>query len=192
MVSRLKTLFGIFFYISAVTLGGGLAMLPLMREEFVEKRGWLSDDEMVGTVAAIQSMPGIIACNMGVLLGYRVAGMAGALVSLVGSIIPPFLAIVILAHIVTRVRGHEVTDHIFLGVRAAVSALILCAVFNLGKKMFETEESRLRIFTWAVAGVSFVALAFLGANAVYVLAAGALLGWLCFIRSFAPRIGGVK
>ena len=76
--SKNITLFRVFFSISAVALGGGLTMLPIMSREFVEKRGWLSDNDMLDTVAVMQSLPGIISINMAVLIGYRVSGIAGA------------------------------------------------------------------------------------------------------------------
>ncbi len=179
MFTRLRTLFGIFFFLSLVTLGGGLAMLPAMRDEFVRKRGWMTDEEMVDTVAAMQSMPGIIACNMGVLLGYRIAGIPGALVSLLGGILPPFLAIVLVAGLVFRLRSLESVGHMFLGVRAAVSALILHAAFGLGRQVFSGAQGQAgRRFTGILTALSFLALGFLGMNAVYVLLAGGLAGWL--------------
>ena len=154
MLQRLRTLFGIFFFLSLVTLGGGLAMLPAMREEFVRKRGW------------------------GVLRGYRMAGLPGALVSWLGGILPPFLAIVLVAGLVFRLRAYAGVGHAFLGVRAAVSALILYAVVGLGRQVFSGKGGAARGFTWAVAALSFLSLAFLGANAVYVLLAGGVAGWL--------------
>ncbi len=175
---RLRELFRIFFVISLVTLGGGLAMLPAMREELVEKRKWVTDEEMMDTVAAMQSMPGIIACNIGVLLGYRVAGVLGAICALAGAVLPPFLAIVVLASLVAKIRTYEAVSHLFLGVRAGVAALILYASVSLAKQVFKGKEGLGRIFTWIVAMVSFVCLAFLGANAVLVLVVSAVLGWL--------------
>ena len=77
-LSKNITLFRVFFSISAVALGGGLTMLPIMSREFVEKRGWLSDNDMLDTVAVMQSLPGIISINMAVLIGYRVSGVLGA------------------------------------------------------------------------------------------------------------------
>lgn len=178
LLYRLRELFRIFFVISLVTLGGGLAMLPAMREELVEKRKWVTDEEMMDTVAAMQSMPGIIACNIGVLLGYRVAGVAGAFCALAGAVLPPFLAIVVLASLVAKIRTHEAVSHLFLGVRAGVAALILYASVSLAKQVFQGKEGLGRTCTWIVAAASFVCLAFLGANAVLVLLASAVLGWI--------------
>ena len=77
-MKRLSDLAWVFFWISTVTLGGGMAMLPLMDREFVEKRNYLSEQEMVDIVAVMQSLPGLIVVNMAVLIGYRVKGVVGA------------------------------------------------------------------------------------------------------------------
>ena len=131
------TLFWVFLSISAVALGGGLTMLPIMSREFVEKRNWLTDNDMVDTVAVMQSMPGIIAINMGVLIGYRVAGVIGAVFSVIGVILPPSIFILIIAMFMKSLSGSEPLDHIFLGVRAAVSAMILLSAIKMGKQIIK-------------------------------------------------------
>ena len=178
-LQRSRTLFGVFFYLSAVTLGGGLAMLPLIQQEFVEKRKWMTDDEMVDTVAAMQSMPGIIAMNMGVLIGYHCAGIFGALSAMLGGLLPPFLAIVALATIVAQLRQFAFVQHLFLGVRAAVAAMILLAVLPLGRQILKGDCFR-RAFSWIVAIASFIALVFFGVDAILVIVAGAILGLIAF------------
>lgn len=177
LILKLKTLFGVFCYLSAVTLGGGLAMLPPMREEFVEKRGWMSDDEMVDAVAAMQSMPGIIASNMGALIGYRIAGVPGAVAAVLGGLLPPFVVIVALAAVVARIQRYAAVQAVFSGVRAAVSALILLAVVSLSKKKIAGRRSA-RLFSGFLAAASFAALLVFEVNAVWVIVAGAALG-LC-------------
>ena len=92
LLHRLQVLFWVFLGISAVSLGGGLAMLPIMSREFVAKRQWLTNDDMIDTIALMQSLPGIIATNMAVLIGYRVAGIPGALAGSAGVALPPALA----------------------------------------------------------------------------------------------------
>ncbi len=174
---RIRTLFGVFCYLSAVTLGGGLAMLPPMREEFVEKRHWMSDDEMVDTVAAMQSMPGIIASNMGALIGYRIAGFPGAVSAILGGLLPPFIVIVALARIVERLQQYSAVQQVFAGVRATVSALILLAVISLSKKIFSGKAAA-RAFAAVLALSSFIALLYFEVNAIWVVIAGAILG-LC-------------
>ena len=92
---RLKVLFSAFFRISMVAVGGGLTMLPLIEAEFVEKRKWMTHDEMVDIVAVVQSMPGIIGCNMSVAIGKSIGGIPGILAATLGMAMPPFVVIVI-------------------------------------------------------------------------------------------------
>ena len=172
--SRLWSLLKIFFVLSAVTLGGGLAMLPLLHREFVERHRWLSDEDMVDTVAIMQTMPGIIAMNMGVLLGYRISGVAGACVAVLGSLLPPFLAIVILAPLFMALQGNPVVEQAFLGVRAAVCALILLAVIKLWRQIVKGP------FEIIMAILCFVALVFANVNAIWMIVFGALAGFVWF------------
>lgn len=161
-------------------------MLPLIRQEFVEKRKWMSDDQMVDTVAAMQSMPGVIATNMGVLIGYHCAGIPGALAAMAGGVLPPFLAIALLATVVSRLRQFAFVQHLFLGVRAAVAALILLAVVTLAKQILKGKHWQLT-FSWSVAIASFIALVFFGADAIWVIIAGAILGLATFSWSGDER-----
>ena len=172
--SRLWSLFKIFFVLSAVTLGGGLAMLAPLHREFVERRRWLSDEDMVDTVAIMQAMPGIIAMNMGVLLGYRIAGVAGAFIAVLGSLLPPFLAIVLLATIFMALQGNPVVEQAFLGVRAAVCALILLAVIKLCRQIIKGP------FEIILSILCFAALVFANVNAVWMIVFGAFAGFVWF------------
>jgi len=172
--SKIWSLFKIFFGLSAVTLGGGLAMLPLLHREFVERRRWLSDEDMVDTVAIMQAMPGIIAMNMGVLLGYRIAGIAGAMAAVLGSLLPPFLAIVLLATLFMTLQGNALVEQAFVGVRAAVCALILLAVIKLGRQILKGA------FEIILALFCFAALVFANVNAVWMVVLGALAGFVYF------------
>jgi chromate transporter len=169
---RLRVLFKVFFSISAVTLGGGIAMLPLLSREFVEKRDWMSQEDMLDTVAIMQAMPGIIATNMGVLIGHRCAGWRGALVALIASLLPPFLAIVLLAALIMAIQGTAAVQQAFLGVRAAVCGLILIAVLKLSRPVLRDW------FAIVVATGCFVALVFFNLNAVWLVIGGALAGLL--------------
>ncbi|MCQ2397067.1 MAG: chromate transporter [Lentisphaeria bacterium] len=163
-----------------MTLGGGLAMLPPIQEEFVEKRKWLSDEEMVDTVAAMQSMPGIIASKMAILLGFKMAGWAGGVAAFLGSILPPFIAIVALAKVVYSLRQYEIISNMFMGVRSAVVAMILMTVISTGRKILSNPDVRERAIACGIAGAGFVAMVFFGVNAISVLVTGAVLGWLLF------------
>ena len=98
-----------FFWITSVTLGGGMAMLPLLDREFVERRGWMTSQEMLDIVAVMQSLPGIIALNMSVLIGYRLKGVAGAAVAVVASRVTPFavIAAIVIRLILNKKKGRS-------------------------------------------------------------------------------------
>ena len=173
---RIFILFRSFFVISAITLGGGMAMLPAIQQEFVTKRNWFTGDDMVDTVAAVQSMPGVIAANMATLIGFRIAGVWGAVAAVVGATLPPFVSIALLAHIIERLREYQAVQHVFLGVRASLAALILLSVFSLAKKLFASCKERLKIMSAVIITCSFFATLFV--NAVWVVIAAASLGLL--------------
>ena len=135
MLERQWILFRSFFVISAISLGGGLAMLPLIQRAFTEKNKWLTEEDMADIIAVTQSSPGIIASNSAVLTGYRVAKLSGAVFAVIGVSIPPFLAMVILASLFHNLSASETLNGIFTGVRAAICALILAAAIRMAKKI---------------------------------------------------------
>lgn len=160
----------VFFWISTVTLGGGMAMLPLMDREFVEKRRWLTPQEMVDIVAVMQSLPGLIAVNMAVLIGYRVKGVTGALVAAFASVLSPFAIIVVIASGLSSLSDTPTLDHIFLGVRAGCAALIFMSLFKLVKQVMDGP------LAWSLGAIAFVASVVLGIDITFVILFGFLVG----------------
>lgn len=126
------TLFLTFFKIGATTFGGGYAMLPIIQREVVEKHHWLENEEFVDVLAVAQSSPGAVAINSAVFIGCRLYGLPGAVVALLGSVLPSFLIILSVAAFFTRFMEHPAVHAAFLGIRPAVAALILAAVIKLG------------------------------------------------------------
>ena len=126
---KLWILFATFFKISTLTVGGGLAMLPIMEEEFVRTRKWVAEEDIVDVLALIQSVPGVIAVNAAVFVGYRVAGFLGALAAAFGVIIPAFTVIVLIATFMVRAGDIVWLGKCFLAIRAGVCALILLAAW---------------------------------------------------------------
>ncbi len=179
---RVRTLFTVFFKISALAVGGGLTMLPLIDEAFTEKRKWMTDEEMVDCVAVVQSMPGIIGCNIAAAAGYRIAGIPGVLAALAGVALPPFLVILLVAMCFLNLSGNTWIDHAFLGVRSAICALILSAAVKLGRSILKAP------FPILLAGASFCILTFFPQiNVLWVILGGAALG-LC--RSYVLKRKG--
>ena len=169
-MKRLAILGWTFFWISSITLGGGMAMLPLFEREFVEKRKWMSSEDMLDVVAVMQSLPGLIVINMAVLIGYRVKGVLGALVASIGAVLTPFAVIAVIARCLTLMSEYPVLDHIFLGVRAGTAALILLSLVKLAKGALRDR------LAWILASGSFVAAIVFGVDITYVVCGGLLVG----------------
>ena len=140
-----------FFWISSVTLGGGMAMLPFMSREFVERRRWLTAEDLLDVVGVMQSLPGLIATNMAVLVGYRVKGAWGALVAAVASSLTPFAVVAAVASFVSSLADSPALAHAFLGVRAGTAAMILLSLGRLARAALDSR------FAWALAVASFFA-----------------------------------
>ncbi len=171
----LATLFWTFFRVAAVTPGGGLVMLPVLQQEFVERRRWISTEDMVDVVAVVQSTPGIIAVNMAVMVGHRIRGVRGALAASVGAVLPSFLLILVIAALFRTLGGIAAVDDAFGGVRAAVCALILLSGWKMVRQIVRGP------FEAVVAVAGFVALAVLGVNAAALVVLSALVGLAAFL-----------
>lgn len=124
-------LFSSFLKIGMFTIGGGYAMIPLMEEELVGRRKWLTREEFLDQLALSQSMPGVLAVNMAAGLGYRLRGWRGALSAIAGNIAVPIVMILLLAMFFRQFRENVWVERFFMGVRPAVVALIAAPVFKL-------------------------------------------------------------
>ena len=108
-------------------------MIPLMEQEIVDRRGWLSREEFLNQLALSQSMPGVLAVNMATGLGYRLRGLRGAFSAIAGNIVMPVLFIITLAMLFRHFRDTPFVERFFMGVRPAVVALIAAPVFRLAQ-----------------------------------------------------------
>ena len=169
------TMFISFFYIGLVTIGGGLAMLPLMQEEFVDKRKFLTEHEIVDVFALAQSIPGVIAVNASLLTGFKVAGIFGGIMAGIGVMMPSFIIILIIAPIFERVQNFEYVNKAFLGIKGAIAALILLSAYDMGKSVLNNK------FTDILFILSFILVVFLNFNVIYTLLISAFLGWVYYL-----------
>ena len=167
----LVLLFKVFLKISAFTLGGGMTMLPVIQSELVDKRKYLTENDMIDIVALVQSLPGLIAMNIAVMLGYRLRGIMGALVCAAGMVLPPFVVICLVAGLFNKIGDNAMIREAFLGIRAVLCALILLSVIKMAKSVLT------KIFPVLIAAAAFVILVvFQELNAVWVVAGAAVLG----------------
>ena len=177
---RLVSLGWTFFWINTFTLGGGMAMLPLLDREFVERRKWLTSQEMLDVIAVMQSLPGLIAINMAVLIGYKVKGVAGALVAAFASAFTPFVVIAVIARYMSELSTSPVLSHIFLGVRAGTAALVLMSLMKLSR------TALIGAVAWFLATGGFLASVVFRVDLTWVILFGLATG-LCMVIANAIR-----
>ncbi len=127
-------MFWTFLKIGAFTLGGGYAMIPLIQGEVVDKRHWIDEEEFLNMLALAQSAPGVMAANAAIFIGYKMRGWKGIVATLLGSILPSFVIILLIATVFTRYRELPAVEAIFKGIRPAVVALIAAPLYKMAKK----------------------------------------------------------
>lgn len=134
MEKNCYTIFKTFFKVGTLLLGGGYVILPLLTSELVEKKNWITSDELCEFYAIGASLPGIIAANTAIFTGRKLLGTKGAIAATVGMVLPAFLAIVLLATILSKIINLPTTQHIFWGVGIGVIVLLFLAVKEMWKK----------------------------------------------------------
>lgn len=172
--------------LSAFTFGGGFVMIPLMRKKFVEKLGWIDEGEMLDITAIAQSSPGAIAVNASILIGYRTAGPAGALVTVLGTVLPPLVILSIISFFYAAVRDNIYVGYAMRGMSAGVAAIILDVVFTMGGEVLRSRRALPAIM---LAG-AFLAVAYLKWNIILVLLVCGVLGAFDTLRQAKQEGGG--
>jgi len=161
-VASLFQIFLVFAKIGAFTIGGGLAMLPLIQNEIV-RRGWLAEDDFPDIIALAQSAPGVFAVNISIFVGYRLRGTKGSIIAALGSVLPSFLIILIIAIAFTGYQDNPVIIRIFKGIRPVVVALIAIPMATMAKK------SCRKWWSWLIMSSVLVLTAFLKISPIYIL-----------------------
>ena len=167
-------LFCSFGRIGAFTFGGGYAMIPLIQREASQKRGWVSDEDILEIVAIAESTPGPIAINAATFIGYRTAGVPGAAAATFGVVLPSFLIILTISGILRQFQENVYVQYAFRGIRAGVLALILKAMWGMFKKCKKTTVA------YIVMAGAFVLAGLVKLPAMAVLALCALFGIVTF------------
>ena len=133
-MKTLLQLFLIFARVGGFTFGGGYAMLPMLQKELVENKGWTTNEELIDYYAIGQCTPGIIAVNVATFVGYKTKGILGGIFATLGMITPSLIIVGIIAAFISGFQDYEVVQWAFSGIRAAVVALILSAMWKIAKK----------------------------------------------------------
>jgi chromate transporter len=167
-------LFITFFKIGAFTVGGGLAMLPIIEKEIVDKKRYLDKEEIIDAFAVSQSLPGIISINSAIYVGYRTEGFIGAVVSALGVILPSFITILVIAVLFPAVSGNIYVNKALTGVKAGVAAVIASSLIRLGRKVIKDT------FAVVIAIAAFLAAAVFDVGIVIIILAGGLSGYIFY------------
>ena len=158
-------LFLSFFKIGAFTIGGGYVMIPLIEKEVVERRRWIEREEFTEMLTLAQSAPGPISINSAVFVGYKTLGLGGMITAVLGTVIPSFVVILLVAMFFTDIRENPTVERIFRGIRPAVVSLIVVPVVNMLKK------SGFSPFVVSLATIAALAVWLFGVSPVWVIAA---------------------
>ncbi|MGL4992062.1 MAG: chromate transporter [Sarcina sp.] len=153
------------FMISACTFGGGFVIVSLMKKKFVEDLGWIEENEMLDIAAISQSSPGPIPINASVILGYRMQGILGAFIAVLGTAIPPIVIISTISVFYTQFRESKIVSTALMVMRAGVAAVIFDVVIKLAKNVIAT-KSKLYIFLMIF---TFILTYFIGMSAILVI-----------------------
>ena len=164
--------FKTFFKIGIFTLGGGYAMIPLIEEEVVNRKQWVSKDEMLDLIAIAQSCPGVFAINIATFIGYKLRKTRGAICTTLGTALPSFLIILAIAMFFSQFKDNKVVAAIFRGIRPAVVALIAVPTFNLGKR------AQLNRYTIWIPIACALAIWALGVSPIYIIIIAAIGGYI--------------
>ena len=159
-------------YLSAFTFGGGYVIVTLMKKKFVDECHWIEEDEMLDLVAIAQSSPGAIAVNGAIVVGYKLAGVIGALVAIVGTVIPPFLIISLISVFYNAFRENYIIAQLLEGMQAGVGAVIAAVVFEMGEGIVKGKNTGSIIIMIG----AFIASCILGINVVYIVIVCLLIG----------------
>ena len=165
-------LFLTFMKIGAFTFGGGYAMIPLIQKEVCENKKWMNEKDISDIVAISESTPGPIAINAATFVGYKTSGFPGACIATLGVVLPSFLIISLISLVLTQFQDIRAVQYAFMGIRAAVLALILKALWM----MFRTTKKK--VISYIIMGFSLVLTAFMKTDAVFVIIGCGLFGLL--------------
>ncbi len=170
--NKLLRLFLSMLYISTFTFGGGFVIITFMKRKFVDELHWIDEPEMLDLAALAQSSPGAIAVNASILVGWRVAGAAGIVSAVIGTILPPMIILSAISFFYAAFASNPYVALVLKGMQAGVAAVIFDVVCGLGKHAVE-EKSAANIILMAAA---FLATFFLKINVIYIILAAAVFG----------------
>ena len=163
------------FLISAFTVGGGFVIIPLLKAKYVDEYGWISDKETLNLVAIAQSMPGVVAANAAIMLGYRMAGVSGTLVALLATILPPLITLSAISYFYDLFAANPYIQLNLKGMQCGATALIVNVAIDLVGKQVRKKL----LLPILIIAVTFAANLFFDVNIMLLVLIDGLIGLLC-------------
>jgi len=179
-------LFWVFFKLGAFTVGGGIAMLPILQNSLIYEKKWFTEEEFVDAVAVCQGLPGVIAVNMATYVGYKKKGLAGSVVSTFAVVTPSFLMILIIARFLTAISDNPYVQGAMAGFRVAALGLVVVAVIQLAPKVIKDK------WTAAAAVLAFALIAVFDINTAYVILLFIVIGIIATFTGGSKAIAAAE
>ena len=171
-LARTLEIFKTFLKFGCFTFGGGWSIVAQIQKEYVEKKHWITDEELLDFTSVGRSTPGLMIGNASVLFGYHVAGVPGALAALLGIVIPPVVIMLGVVFIYDLVKDNPYVARAMIGVRAAVVPIIFSALLKLFKSGMKD------VYCYLIAVAAFALCLFTKVNNVLIVLMGAAAGLL--------------
>lgn len=165
-------LFQAFFKMGLFTIGGGMAMVPVLQDMAVNKYKWMTEEETLDCIAVSQSLPGVVAVNMATYVGAKTKGLRGSICCTIGVMLPSIIIITLIAMCLGQISDNVYVQGALMGIRAAAVGLIAWATWKMGRSVLRGAGW----FAWAVAILGFVLVAICGLSAVWAIISGIVAG----------------
>ncbi len=160
------------FTLSAFTIGGGYVIITLMKKKFVEQYHWITEDEMLDFTAIAQSAPGVSAVNASILIGYRLAGIPGALLTILGTVLPPLVILSVVSLFYEAFKENEYVQALLKGMQAAVAAVIAEVVISMAANIFKQKKT----LSIVIMITAFVAAYFFNVSVIFIIITCGIIG----------------
>lgn len=180
--NRLWTIFWTMAKIGLFTFGGGWSIIAQMQAEFVDKREWMTEEQIVDYMSLAKSFPGVMIINMSVFCGYTMAGLPGAVLAAVGLSLPALVAIAVVTYFYSTLRENVYVEKILNGVRSVVVPIIISACMRMKDTAIRGKSA------WIILGISFLICAFTGVSKLLVVITALFVGLLIWRGRIADDI----
>ena len=188
MKKKYAKLFFSCFYISAFTFGGGFVIIPLLKKRFVDNLKWLEEQEMMDLTAIAQSSPGAIAVNAAILVGFKIAGLIGAMLCILATILPPMIILTVISFFYTLFKENVVVAAVLSGMQAGVAAVICDVVITMATDIGKKKNP----FAFVVMAAAFILTFFMKVNVMFIILGAIILAVAIYVIRSAIKKSGAK